>query len=311
MHSFLSVIPARFNHDYDKAGLFEFARRKVKWMLGDRAPLIGYLKITNRCNLDCGYCPWHTTAKNFDGEIDTNSWCEIVDKLHSKGVRILVFEGGEPTLRHDLQILINHAKSRQISTILATNGTRRLDDYAPDVLSISIDGTAETHEKIRGKGTHDAIMRILNRKPSASLVSITVITPQNLDDLENLCHQIGLLVDGMLFTFQYPYANTKDGQLNGRQIDDAKHRLQALKKHYPILNPASFLKTGKGPAPCQAPPSISVNHRGRILHGCFVDQIEPRNCDICSLACYQLLSSFENMEFVTWFNLYRIILKRI
>src|SRR6266498_3233786 len=93
---------------YDKRSLLQFLGRRVAAAFGRVHPMIAYVKLTRRCNLDCGYCPWHTNTANFDGELDAQTWIGIFDHLFADGVRIFVLEGGEPTLRRDLQSLLDH-----------------------------------------------------------------------------------------------------------------------------------------------------------------------------------------------------------
>src|SRR4051794_33988851 len=110
------------SYNYDKKSLFHYAGRRLKWLIGDRSPFLAYMKVTKRCNLDCYYCPWHTTANDFTGEMSTAFWKAKIDELADAGVRVFIFEGGEPTLRKDLQQLLDHAHSHGAATILATNG---------------------------------------------------------------------------------------------------------------------------------------------------------------------------------------------
>src|SRR5258706_11225025 len=98
--------PQPLNLNYDKRSLLHYLGRRAKWLLGDRSPIVAYLKLTKRCNLDCYYCPWHTAPTDFVGEQETAVWTTHIDLLVDRGVQIFVLEGGEPTLRQDLPALI-------------------------------------------------------------------------------------------------------------------------------------------------------------------------------------------------------------
>jgi len=111
--------------------------RYAKWLLGDRSPIVAYLKITKRCNLDCYYCPWHTTPTDFTHEQDTAVWTAHIDTLFERGVRIFVLEGGEPTLRQDLPVILAHAQARGAHTILATNGTGSIWRFSPTAFTVA------------------------------------------------------------------------------------------------------------------------------------------------------------------------------
>src|SRR5438067_1123256 len=124
----------RFN--YDKRSLLHFFRRRIQAALGHASPLLAYLKITRRCNLDCEYCPWHTTATDFAGERSTTEWQTIITRLAHEGVRIFVFEGGEPTLRADLPQLLAHVNEQGGYSILATNGTTAPWRFTPSAFTV-------------------------------------------------------------------------------------------------------------------------------------------------------------------------------
>ena len=75
-----------------------------------------------------------------------------LDALHRAGCRIVVFEGGEPLLWRDgarsFADLARCARERFLCTAATTNGTLPLD-VPVDVLWVSLDGTRETHNRLR------------------------------------------------------------------------------------------------------------------------------------------------------------------
>src|SRR5436305_4504517 len=165
--------PQPLSLNYDKRSLLHYLGRRARWLFGDRSPVVAYLKLTKRCNLDCYYCPWHTAPSDFAGEQETSVWTAHIDRLVERGIRIFVLEGGEPTLRPDLPVLINHAHSRGVHTILATNGTGSIWRFSPTAFTVSIDGPERLHDKVRGRGTYRHILDNLAHRERQRVVSNT------------------------------------------------------------------------------------------------------------------------------------------
>ncbi len=117
---------------------------------------------TMRCNLRCVYCssPYQETP-----ELTTAEWCGIFDALKAAGTVRLAFLGGEPLLRRDIDELVGHARSLDLAVAMTTNGTlvpRREDVVRRlDALTISLDGTAASHDRNRGQGSHAEALRAI------------------------------------------------------------------------------------------------------------------------------------------------------
>jgi radical SAM protein with 4Fe4S-binding SPASM domain len=112
------------------------------------APLRMDLALTFRCQNNCIHC--YAGGPHETDELSTDQWKQVIDKLHSIGVFILTFTGGEPTLREDLPELLLYAQNRGAVTGLITNG-RRLKDksYAEQLEKAGLDFvqvTLESHK---------------------------------------------------------------------------------------------------------------------------------------------------------------------
>jgi MoaA/NifB/PqqE/SkfB family radical SAM enzyme len=98
---------------------------------------------------------WHDP----DQELPLSAWTDLLDQVASFRPRPrLYITGGEPTLYREFPALIQEAKKRGFLVHLQTNGTR-LEQFAEflvaqgvEMLSISIDGPQEIHDRIRGQG---------------------------------------------------------------------------------------------------------------------------------------------------------------
>ena len=112
------------------------------------APLRMDLALTFRCQNNCIHC--YAGGPHETDELSTDQWKRVIDKLHSIGVFILTFTGGEPTLREDLPELLLYAQNRGAVTGLITNG-RKLKDksYAEQLEKAGLDFvqvTLESHK---------------------------------------------------------------------------------------------------------------------------------------------------------------------
>ncbi len=300
--------------DYNKSALLRYIGRRVSWSLGHQRPILAYLKLTQRCNLDCHYCPWHSAANDYSGELPTSKWHDIIIELFGEGVRVFVLEGGEPTLRNDLANIIEKIHSIGGRTILATNGTARNPwSYSPTVFTTSLDGPEEYHDTIRGKGSFQKTLARLESKGERAIFCITVVSKGNYKILDELCEVVSPVVTGFLFTFLYPYDEiSKKTALGPSEMEEAKANILALKGKYKIINPKNYLKKGARLADsCKDSLAISVNHLGDYKRGCFVQHKEDRKCDSCELSCFQVLSAFHNFNLEVWFNFSRFMLRAI
>ncbi len=117
------------------------------------APLRMDLALTFRCQNNCIHC--YAGGPHETDELSTDQWKQVIDKLHSIGVFILTFTGGEPTLREDLPELLLYAENRGAVTGLITNG-RRLKDrsYAEQLEKAGLDFVQVTLESHKPQ-THD------------------------------------------------------------------------------------------------------------------------------------------------------------
>jgi MoaA/NifB/PqqE/SkfB family radical SAM enzyme len=109
-----------------------------------------------RCNIACAHCySLSGPDKNEENSIELLSAC--LEDAVSLGYRQLAVSGGEPLLYKSLPALLSHARTLGMVTTVTTNGMlMTLDRWATianhiDVAAISIDGTPEEHDAIRGK----------------------------------------------------------------------------------------------------------------------------------------------------------------
>jgi len=149
--------------------------------------------ITQRCNLRCSHCYQNDYAGDELSFADLlkilGQFKELLAVLSQRaGKRIhahITVTGGEPFARHDfldlLEVFVAHRAL--FSFAILTNGSfidasmaQRLGKLAPNFVQLSVEGTAATHDKIRGKGNFAqtvTALKHLRRERIRTLISFT------------------------------------------------------------------------------------------------------------------------------------------
>ncbi|AEW99677.1 StsB family radical SAM/SPASM domain sactipeptide maturase [Streptantibioticus cattleyicolor] len=155
-----------------------------------------YYAITDGCNLRCPYC-YASSEKALPGELTHEESLGLVDQVAAMKAKTIIFTGGEPMMRRDLLTVAAHARDLGLTVNMITNGTlirtpetaRRIADIF-DLVTVSIDGgTAELHERTRGRGTFAKTARGLRLLNEAGVVPVInhVLTPDSANALTELC----------------------------------------------------------------------------------------------------------------------------
>lgn len=135
----------------------------------DKKPVVVW-NMTRRCNLKCIHCYAQAKDIEFQNELSTEEGKALIDDLAQFGSPVILFSGGEPTLRKDLPELAAYAREKGMRAVISTNGTlinrdmaKKLKDVGLSYVGVSLDGIRETNDKFRGmKGAFDAALRGLH-----------------------------------------------------------------------------------------------------------------------------------------------------
>ncbi len=180
----------------------------------DKHPLLCvFWETTLRCNLKCAHCgsscgPEVPKKEELStGEIK-NVFKSIAEDYDPKRIMIAV-TGGEPLLRRDVFDVMGYASGLGFSWGLVTNGTliderivHEMKKAGMLTVSVSIDGTEDIHDEIRGKtgafqeATQGTGM-LTDSKHFKQIEIITCVSKKNIDKLDEiyeLCKDLG--VDG-------------------------------------------------------------------------------------------------------------------
>ena len=161
--------------------------------------------LTRRCNLYCEHCYAGADRDAAPGELTTAEGKHLLDELADYGVPVVLFSGGEPLVREDLETLVAHAADVGIRPVLSTNGTLVTPDRAAALrdaglkyAGVSVDGMPERNDAFRGEeDAFDAAVRGIEHFLDAGLKTGLryTITQKNAADMEavvNLLSEVGV-----------------------------------------------------------------------------------------------------------------------
>lgn len=155
--------------------------------------------LTDRCNARCIHCDiWKNRGKEDRPSLD--QWRVLIADLREwLGPVQVTFSGGEALLNRDTIQLLSFGSSLGLFMELLTHGfwedQSRIESLAlarPSRVTISFDGIAETHDRVRGRvgfveKTERTIQTLKRMRKEHDLDMVirlkTVIMRQNLDDI--------------------------------------------------------------------------------------------------------------------------------
>ena len=164
-------------------------------------PLYAVWEITLRCDLHCAHCG-SRAGKARPGELTTAEALDLIAQLAALGVTEVTLIGGEAYLRDDWTTLLAAIRDAGMLPTLTTGG-RRLDAARAQAAaraglvnaSVSIDGVAATHDRLRGvAGSHAAALAALGhlRAAGVQIAANTQVNAANLDELPQILDQLAL-----------------------------------------------------------------------------------------------------------------------
>ena len=283
-------------------------------LFNKRSPFYGSADIINVCNLHCTHCYWWLNRKENE-ELTVDQWKEIIDtKFKKNHVFIITLVGGEPTLRPDVIELFVNEFPKRVSIV--SNGTYPLKKYNDLYFYwISVDGTEEVHDTIRGKGayasTRKNILDYVEKNGDNAWkdiwISMTInslnykTVPDVIEEWYNYTNKIG-------FQFHTPFTKGDPlwlpfGPERTKVVDNIISMQDKYDDQY-IINPKSQLELmkknwgGKGTTPIDCPTwaILSVDHMGREKKPCCIGSAEKNSmapiCEDCGLGCYSVLVGY-------------------
>lgn len=164
--------------------------------------------ITQKCNCFCSFCIRNNLHNKADHEQSLSS---LIDSMNFLSVAFpkatLVITGGEPFLYKDWDKLVRYALGNFSSVVIPSNGTfdskvrSKLKEFFNKnfYLQMSLDGTKNVHDEIRGKGVFDSVVQNLTEL-SAYSSRIVISSTVGVHNADCICNLASFLND---FKFRY------------------------------------------------------------------------------------------------------------
>jgi len=157
------------------------------------------VELTSNCNLRCQYCYFFDNPDVEYTDLPTEEWLRFFNECGKAGVMRIRLAGGEPFYREDLRELIDGVVRNRMRFSMLTNGgliTEEMAEYIAstgrcDFIQVSLDGgSAEVHDKARGKGSFDAAVQGIKtlQKYGIKVTMRCTIHKYNVDHLEELAY---------------------------------------------------------------------------------------------------------------------------
>jgi uncharacterized protein len=183
------------------------------------------------CDLNCAYCFYHDEAKHRAVPAHPVMTSEISSALisralsHAKRSCSFIFQGGEPTLAGlDYYKFFVEEVRRQnraklkINYSLQTNGQSIDNEWADFfrenrfLVGVSLDGTAEIHDRLRGEGTHKKALRAtaLLKSRNVEFNILTVVTSRTARNTEAVYNYFKR--QGLYYQQYIPCIDSMDGE---------------------------------------------------------------------------------------------------
>ncbi len=160
-------------------------------------PFYIYLMLTEDCNYKCDFCIRNNLTHN-KKHISKEHIANALNVLHHEYPNaILVLTGGEPTIHPQFIEILNEAVSLFKYVQITSNGSfgegvaSIISNLLSDTnlfLQMSLDGTKETHDSMRGNGAFDKVMHNLSRMGNCwnKVGLAATVPPQNYEDIKQL-----------------------------------------------------------------------------------------------------------------------------
>lgn len=161
--------------------------------------------LTYKCNARCIMCNVWKIKENAVYPIELMK--RDIDSLARIGCYYYSVSGGEPTLVKDLAERLTYAAKKLPYVHLVTNGQTMTPKLAAELgatgvkdISISIDGTEEFHNMVRGlpnayEKAWNAIDLLITYAPKVQVVVNSLVTPYNIADLRELDRRMDAFPD--------------------------------------------------------------------------------------------------------------------
>lgn len=246
------------------------------------------LELVNICNLHCSYC--------FRSEDDLyNSKAEyfpipllkqvLDDAKRVAGVTRVIFTGGEPTLHPQFSEALGVVAEAGMTSSFVTNGWH-FDRVWPAVsanrdsithVAFSLDGiTSESHDRWRGAGSFDRLIRAFSRCHMSGLrfaikIAIRRDTAEQLEQIAMFAARLGASALNFVHVMPTSFDLANESSLNIEERRIAEEEIALLSRIFKMhigIDVGYYNLDERPPCSPLAGTSMNVDYRGRLSLCC-------------------------------------------
>lgn len=179
------------------------------------------IELTLACNLKCIHCGSYA-GKAREDELSADEIYKLIDDLKKIKCKQITLMGGEFIFRKDWLKIAKYINKKDIELVIISNGfaltdkiVKQFRDLKLYSVALSLDGTKEIHDKIRGvKGSFnkviESIKKIQNNKISLGIITtISKLNAKELPKIRELLYKYGKDIRWQIQTAAYGTKLTK------------------------------------------------------------------------------------------------------
>lgn len=229
---------------------------KQRLLRKEKFPLVLMLEPLHACNLKCEGCG---RIKEYESTINETLPLETaLGAVDECGAPVVSVTGGEPLLYLQIGELIEELVRRKKHIYLCTNGMlleRNLDKFQPSKylnINVSLDGMAETHDKISGeKGVFDKAVEGIKKARAAGFrvcTNTSIYKETDLKEIESLFVFLKSIdINGILVAPAFEYDVLEKNIFLDRQATHKQFEfITEISKKLPVMSTPLYLKFLRG-----------------------------------------------------------------
>lgn len=252
-----------------------------------RAPVGMLCELTHRCPLQCPYCSNPTDLERVATELTTEEWQSVMRQAGELGILQVHLSGGEPTVRKDLEEILDAAVKAGLYTNLITAGVTinrerlmKLAEIGLDHVQLSIqDVDSENADRISAyKGGLAKKIEVSQWTKEAGM-ALTINAPIHRQNIHNVPRMIEFAIEcgagriEIAHVQYYAWALLNRGSLMptresfmtaAKQVEEAREKYKGII----VIDMVVPDYYAKFPKPCMggwAKQILNVTPQGRVL----------------------------------------------
>ncbi|MDD3154849.1 MAG: radical SAM protein [Victivallaceae bacterium] len=177
-----------------------------------------HFQLTGRCNLRCTFCGQQNGMfgrREAIAELPAARWTELAGELAQSSE--ITLWGGEPLVYGEFDQLATTLSQGGAHLGIVTNGVL-IDRHKQvlcehfDTIKISLDGTKEYHDSIRGAGVFDKVRENLAclKKRRGRLIFLTTLADSNVEDAPEIVEELSKLGPDQILIQQLMYLTEQE-----------------------------------------------------------------------------------------------------